>query len=377
VSPIVCIYCKETRDRPARGEHVVLEALGGNTTIADVCGGRSGCNQKFGDTIDRELLRNSLVTLHRLVVPGGGDHEQQMFFPREDHGVWLDVLVRPAEQDMSVLPQLYLHDGGVTAVASPEFDSERLRLASSTFADLGASVRYIQDIPQYSPRIVLQTWRRRLILRARSSHEAEGFLEVLREKLPRLAAASNEGSTDVTLPTDTLLSLPLSTSMNDGPRCAAKMAFNFLSLYCGPEVALQAEFDSVRDYITGRNVEPVREIVVGDEIGLTIDTRHVANWAATDMTASPWNLLRDAHYICLSLQEGQVCAEVGLFGGRCRFLVRLGKATEGVLRGPLPAVFLSPIGGGGDRVLAGNELHEALHRAGLVEPASRVRPDET
>ena len=49
-----------------------------------------------GDTLDRELLRNSPVTLHRLVLSKGQDHEQQMFYFRQDHGVWLDAIVRVA-----------------------------------------------------------------------------------------------------------------------------------------------------------------------------------------------------------------------------------------------------------------------------------------
>jgi hypothetical protein len=53
------------------------------------------------------------------------------------------------------------------------------------------------------------------------------------------------------------LILPLSTSMNDSLRCAAKMAFNFLSFYIGADAALRAEFDSVRRYISGESVEPV------------------------------------------------------------------------------------------------------------------------
>ncbi len=81
------------------------------------------------------------------------------------------------------------------------------------------------------------------------------------------------------------------------------------------------------------------------------------------MTANRWSLLRDSHYIALLARNYEVGAEVGLFGGRSRFLVRFGKVgTDLVVERPLPAVLVTPIGGGGDRVLAGEELVETLMR---------------
>jgi hypothetical protein len=67
----------------------------------------------------------------------------------------------------------------------------------------------------------------------------------------------------------------------------------------------------------------------------------------------------------LLAQSREVGGEVGLFGGPSRFLVRFGKVGEDlVVEKPLLAVFVTPIGGGGDRVLAGPELFETLMRTG-------------
>ena len=372
MASITCIYCKANRDRPARGEHVILEALGGTTTIPDVCGGRPGCNQKFGDSIDRELLRNSPITLHRLMVSKGQSHQQQMFYFRQDHAVWLDVFVRVADRAMVVPPQLYVHEGKPIVIASPEFEVERAALLAKPVDELARATKLIHDWDQSAPaRVVFQPGRGRCIVRARSEDEFQSFIETLSVKLPDLAARAAAGgaSTQVTLNTEGQLILPLGTAINDSPRCAAKMAFNFLSLYLGPDVALRPEFDSVRDYITGANVDPITDVVTEDgEAGVTVDTRHVANWFTTDLTSNHWNLLRDAHYITLIAQNYEVGAEVGLFGGRSRFLVRFGTVGKDlVVNKPLPAVFMTPVGGGGDRVLAGDELVEALQQSGRHE----------
>lgn len=346
----------------------MLEALGGTITIADVCGGRGGCNQKFGDTIDRELLRNSPVTLHRLMLSKGQDHEQQMFYFRQDHGVWLDAIVRVGKRAMVIPPQIYVHDGKPFVIATREFEAARVALLATSVDQLSSATRIINDWDQHAPaRLVLQPARGRHIVRARSNDDCDAFFEVLRAKLPELAARSAGGAAvEVNLGLEKPLILPLGTAINDPPRCAAKMAFNFLSHYLGPAVALRPEFDSARDYISGKKVDPIEEVATADgEMGVTVDTRHVANWFTTDLTANHWKLLRESHYVVLLAQNYEIGAEVGLFGGRSRFLVRFGRVGKDlVVEKALPAVFVTPIGGGGDRVLAGHELVETLMRTG-------------
>jgi hypothetical protein len=368
MASITCIYCKNERERPSRGEHIMLESLGGTTTISDVCGGRDGCNQRFGDSIDRELLRNSPVTLHRLMLSKGQKHDQQMFYFREDHGVWLDALVRVADRQMVIPPQLYVHGGRPIVVASPEFEKERMSLLAKSVDALASSAQVINDWEQHAPaRVVLQPARGRCIVRARSEQDRATLFEILRDKLPDLASRAAGGAAEaVTLALDRPLILPLGTTINDAPRCAAKMAFNFLSHYLGADVALRAEFDSVRDYIRGTKVDPVDEVATPEgEVGVTVDTRQVANWFTTGVSPSRWTMLQDTHYIVLLAHSREIGAEVGLFGGRSRFLVRFGRVTEDMaVNVQLPAVFTTPIGGGGDRVFAGAELADALTRTG-------------
>src|SRR4051812_17369755 len=66
---IFCVYCVKIKPRPAHGEHIILKGLGGRATISDVCGGPGSCNQKLGDELDREVLRNSHIALHRYYDP--------------------------------------------------------------------------------------------------------------------------------------------------------------------------------------------------------------------------------------------------------------------------------------------------------------------
>ncbi len=271
---ITCIYCKRVRERPARGEHVMLEALGG-TTIRDVCGGRGGCNQKFGDTIDRELLRNSPVTLHRLILSKGQDHEQQMFYFRQDHGVWLDAIVRVGDRAMVIPPQVYVHDGKPFVIATREFEAERIALLEMAVEALSSATRIIHDWDQHAPtRLVLQPARGRYIARARSTEDCDAFFEILRAKLPELAArTAGGGAVEIALGFEKPIILPLGTAINDPPRCAAKMAFNFLSYYLVSDIALRLEFDSVRAYINGDKVDPVTEVVAPDVRSASQSTR--------------------------------------------------------------------------------------------------------
>jgi hypothetical protein len=363
---ITCIYCKQERARPARGEHIILDALGGRTTIRDVCGGPGSCNQQFGNSIDRELVRNSLVAVPRTVGHGGRARDHNVFYFREDHRAWIDIVLhvhRTGRRELSVLPQLYLYNGRAIVVASPRFAQARDQMLSLPVDALEAAVtkRLIEDHSHAEPsRIIFQPDRACYVARARSEATYAQFLASLRTELPALVDhLGREPPHDVVLRYGAPMALQLWIGVNDTPRCAAKMAFNFMCHMFGPDVALRPEFDSVRDYITGRYVEPVvSHVSESGEAGFSVDTRHVANWMAPhEGVPPPPALLRSAHYIILLAHRGEVGAEVGLYGGLLRFAVSLGHLpSDFVIETPLPVVFMTPINGGGDRVLVGGEL---------------------
>jgi hypothetical protein len=153
--------------------------------------------------------------------------------------------------------------------------------------------------------------------------------------------------------------------VNAPARCAAKMAFNLLCLHLGPEVALLSEFDPVRRYITGEDVEPVVEVpsVDGGEAGLTVDTRFVDNWfTQPEMRALP-SSLQDRHLIWLAAYDREVYAYVDLYG-KFAFKIRLGRvASEIQISKPLPIVLATPIGGGGDEILT---VEDIVRREGWI-----------
>jgi hypothetical protein len=292
-----------------------------------------------------------------------------MFHFREDHGAWLDLIVRVKQRSAVLPPQLYVYGERPIALASPEFATERLELLSQSVDAIAGAAKVIQPWEPNSPaRLVYLPGTRGYVVRAQSEAHYAAFLDLLRAKLPDLAARAAGGAHELVNLSfqERPLVLPLGLAINDAPRCAAKMAFNFLSHYFGAEVALRAEFDGVRQYITGEKVDPVRSILVDEgETGVTVDTRYVGNWLTTNPTPSQWNLFREAHYIVLLSHHGELGAEVGLFGGRSRFLVRFGRfGRDLVIAAPLPAAFITPIGGGGDRVLAEYDLMDALEQAG-------------
>ncbi len=81
---IVCIYCKATKPRPRKGEHLILEGLGGRATTRTVCG---VCNNQLGQ-LDQEFLRNTHIALHRFLDSSVQDGEVRapQFAPFEHAG---------------------------------------------------------------------------------------------------------------------------------------------------------------------------------------------------------------------------------------------------------------------------------------------------
>jgi hypothetical protein len=83
---IACIYCRESKPRPSKGEHIILSALGGRATIRDVCG---ECNHALGRDIDEPFLQKSLIGIYRLVCPSVVDGAASSMRVRTSSGVRL------------------------------------------------------------------------------------------------------------------------------------------------------------------------------------------------------------------------------------------------------------------------------------------------
>jgi len=63
---IVSVYCKKTKPRPKKGEHIILDGLGGKSTIREVCG---SCNGRLRRSPYEEYLRKSHAARWRYFDP--------------------------------------------------------------------------------------------------------------------------------------------------------------------------------------------------------------------------------------------------------------------------------------------------------------------
>jgi hypothetical protein len=361
---INCIYCKKPKPRPAKGEHVVVDGLDGTACIPDVC---VECNGACLGPLDREFLRNSIVAFHRLFTPGGkqGRLTEPQFAPSPRGAGWLDAVITTWPITLEHPPQVFFVDDELVGIF-PGRDHDALVREIKRLAEMGlAGVRrVINPRPEHEPaRLVIKRVRKRFssILRARSVEDADAFARVFAEQAPTWA--DQVQWSDLT-PDNPRVVVKTIEDVNVVGRCAAKMAFNFLADYLGPELALQDEFDGVRDYILGTNVEVPRQVrTATGELGLTVDERYVRLWANVP-DLEHWSVLPGGHTIMLSALDGDAISMVHLYEGRLRVPVRLGRLPpDAPLRRSLPAFFFTPIGGGGDQTLT---LPELLTRRGII-----------
>jgi HNH endonuclease len=356
---ITCIYCKQKKPQPSRGEHIVQDGLGGSTCIPCVC---AECNTGVLKTLDQEFLRNSPVGLLRVFASNRGELRSPQFVPTEEFGGWLDCAVRapsgPRGPEVRVLPQVIVRDGHLATVIRT-VDRDSATAALRQLQERGAMHCDINARPQNRPtRLVLAPKEKKnkysFTLRAQSREEADEFLRIYYE------LAADYWKTAVWKDADPRLGTVLArtdTEVNVPGRCAAKMAFNLLAHYFGADIALGAGFDAVRGYILGRGILPVQQVIASDgEVGLTVDHRFVGPWYRHGPT-DHWCALKGGHTVILNCQLSVVWALVHLFDGAMTFALQLGKLeSHARIEGPLPVFLFTAADGAGDRLMTVEEV---------------------
>lgn len=314
VATIRCIYCKEVKPRPRRGEHVILEGLGGRTTIQHVC---RECNGFLGRYVDEEFLRRSLVALRRLLDPEIQEGEASApQFARTEVG-YLDVRL-PNSGHPDLLPQVLL-EGDRVRICAIDFDQPLMERVLREVQEAGRACLHVvvRDTLEHEPaRLVVNRKGKKHLVRARDAAQVERLLGLIEKTRP----SGEYQNWDLNPHVHLLLSM----DVNAPGRCAAKMALNAATYALGPDVVLGPDYDPVRNFVLGTDVVEGPVTASDGEEGLLLDTRFVDDSGVNaPMRGHPtW------HTINLGVVRGGLCSRVSLFGGAERYWVRLGPAPS-------------------------------------------------
>lgn len=310
---IQCIYCLLVKPRPKTGEHIILDGLGGRSTTRDVC---DECNQRLGNSVDIEFLRNSPFSLHRYFDPSYQQGQiGKVQFIESSHGFWDATLENSGQLDFP--PQFALHPGGWVLLAKgPDQTFAAQILDRVRTAEPHSIHRNIRDVPEHVPaRIVVRG--KTLLLRARSAGEAEQLLALAKGPL-----AHEDGHPFEPLAMPEKMNIRLSIDPNIVGRCIAKMAFNMAAAVFGARPLLHEAFNPVRAYILGDDVLDGPTVGADGEPGVTIDHRYVEPWMGRPPQAP--KTATTVHTVELVKRRGGLGAFVSLFGASEWFAVRLG-----------------------------------------------------
>jgi hypothetical protein len=321
---IVCIYCEVTKPRPTKGEHLILEGLGGRATTRTVCG---DCNNQLS-LLDQELLRNTHLALHRFMDPAFQEGEVRApQFVTFEHG-YLDIrLLNTGAADL--LPQAALINGGLFVVASEPDQLVLDEVLTALSNGEPACARSVRDVAEHDPpRLVVSRQKRSHLIRARTNEDADRVLAAVRKGVKPAGYAP----WDARIKT----SLRLSIDVNVPGRCAAKMAYNMAAEVLGSDYMRGRAFKPVRAYILGTNVTSGTGIGENGEEGAIIDYRFVDPWFG-DPHPQKWPT--NHHALSLGAVGDKLCAAVELFGAIERFWIRLGELGPARL-GRLPCLLV-------------------------------------
>ena len=257
-----------------------------------------------------------MFALHRYFDPSYEDGQiGKTQFVETAHGFLDATLANSGQLDFP--PQFALHpDGWFLCALGPDQDRAEQLLARVRAVHSEQVHRSIRDVPEHSPaRLILRG--KNIQLRARSEAEADRLL----------AQAAAAQSVDDRRPFEPLtlpetMSLRMSVDPNSVGRCIAKMAFNMATAVLGPSVVLGDQFNPVRAYILGTDVQEGPTVTEDGEAGVLVDYRYVEPWL--NRPSRPPVASTRVHTIELVKHRGGLGAFVGLFGASEWFAVRLG-----------------------------------------------------
>jgi hypothetical protein len=238
----VCIYC--LRDRPLTDfqgtDHVMPRAFGSftpiNPTLDSVC---DECNRHFGDTIEREMARDSLEAVLRLVHKTKPTNEVYELGSKRvraalDHGdpEWKDCHIAWKDDDgelvASLVPQVgFRRRDGAGWIYVTEKDLNDIDKPLPPEADEPRKgMRLVSSSQEMTERLVVVLGRRGISFE--KTRQTEGRLS----SADGVAQVSIRGTVDDT-----------------SYRCVGKIAFNYLAWRMGAAFVRLETFNAIRAFV--------------------------------------------------------------------------------------------------------------------------------
>ena len=266
--PITCIYHKG-EGKPSK-EHLVQRALGGNLTRDFVC---QKCNTDLSK-IDQELVERSFISFSRVAkqaadadsVKLGGQH--YWVHPAFDEAVEVEVGFGLKSK---MKPSL-LFDVTTGRVMGAFADHDDVKAFCKAVREHIAKGK-LKSVPLLDPpddqekfRLCRLTLHRgdEFYLRFPSSIAdrekiKNHLLSVIENQVDAIESQLLNPATPVPQQKQEIPSVILNTAININKthRAIAKLAFNMLAYQMSVDFVLQAEFDSIRDYIVGKDVRDI------------------------------------------------------------------------------------------------------------------------
>ncbi len=317
-----CIYCR-VLSKPSR-EHVLAKNLGGNlTTLCSspfkpvVC---DGCNRSFG-RIDQALAERSTIALHRVTASNrdaadvklGDEH----FLYDEARNRWLEAQLRSGLKPR-ILPQLHRKDGKLILIGAAH--DERIELVEliGRLRDarklMSVHIK-VDSSPEVSSSRLAMHREKAVYVRAASIEAGQDFLRLLDANWPTYAVEFLATPTSAEPIPQLEVNIRLAIQFDDCNRAIAKSAFTFMAVQLGGDFALRHEFDPIRDYIRGLNIQHPEDLGPNE---VAVDPRFVEAW---DETQAPL-ISTDFHAIGLFYAPQMLFGLVTLYAANT-FVVRL------------------------------------------------------
>ncbi len=315
-----CIWCKQ--QAPRNRAHIISRKLtltSHETAVLkySVC---QTCNAKCSQ-IERWVLRNSPLGWVRLYFylgsnKGSDSSTIPAYFYDEDQREWLIYTLEGWKSSKTIDSQLILTNEGQLRLIAEHLPDTQLETIRNSIGTATYAVDIRPTLPEnFSPRALVDSGR--VIVIARTQTELDTYVDTVGNSRPeeelrhRVQPKSTTGSRQ-----------HFKWSNENWLKFCAKIAYETLCLFEGPDRCLKPEFERVRFYVLAGASDHHREVVFDEHgpvshqdgpIPLHIDLTQGQD-CPTNFSAIYPRVAPGMHSVVLYEMDGWVCSSVSIAG---------------------------------------------------------------